>query len=65
MNTSKQQLYFYDKAVKVIDSCEKMVHFDGAMRYVDNFRKFGTKTQYEHLLNYLHKKLNSHGNQEE
>ena len=24
-------------------------------RFVDNFRKFGTKTQYEHLLNYLHK----------
>ena len=30
------------------------------IRYVDNFKKFGTDKQYELLLTHLHKKLNSY-----
>jgi hypothetical protein len=48
------------KAIKVIDSCKNDIHFDGAIRYVDNFKKFGTDKQYELLLTHLHKKLNSY-----
>ena len=43
------------KIIKVIDSCKNDIHFDGAIRYVDNFKKFGTDKQYELLLTHLHK----------
>ena len=48
-----------EKAIKVIDSCKNDIHFDGAIRYVDNFKKFSTQKEYDFILTHLHKKLNS------
>jgi hypothetical protein len=48
------------KTIKVIDSCKNDIHFDGAIRYVNNFKKFGSKKQYEFILNHLHKTLNNY-----
>lgn len=60
--SSKLHENIFEKAIRVIDSCKSDIHFDGAMKYLQNFKKFGTNKQYEILLNYLHKKLNSNGN---
>jgi|TARA_A200000159_G_scaffold20226_1_gene16784 hypothetical protein len=49
-----------EKAIKVIDSCKNDIHFDGAIRYVDNFKKFSTQKEYDFILTHLHKKLNSY-----
>ena len=49
------ELDIYMKAKRVIDSCEKPKHFDGAMNYLILVQRQYPQL-FEQLLNYLHKK---------
>jgi hypothetical protein len=40
----------YEKAVKVIDSCENQTHLDGAINYCNNFKNQFTKMGYDDVL---------------